>query len=519
MSHASLTFAELDAQAAGWAAYLKARGIGRGMRCLVLVRPGLPLIAVTFGIFRIGAVPVLIDPGMGLRSFLTCVARTRPQALVAIRFGHLISRLFWWRFSSVRHRVLVPGTLEARCPDGTVAGDPVGVDPQEVAALLFTSGSTGMPKGVVYTHGHFEAQVDLVRSSYGIEPGEVDMTLLPIFALFNPALGMATVVPEIDPRRPAALDPAKVVEAIHLRGVTNAFGAPPLWNRIAQWCEREGRDLAPMRRILLAGAAVPPPLVERLKRLLPSGEVHTPYGATESLPVATLDGASIIRLAKERPPELGPGVCVGNPVSGMKVALVEPDVSPARPWTNPGRRGEILVSGPVVTAAYDGLPEQTAKAKVRLPEADGTVRLWHRMGDIGYLDEEGRIWVEGRYAERVELPDGQTLYAEQVEPAFNRHPCVAKTALILFEQRGTKSAAIVVEPLPGAFPRDFAQRAAFAKELAGLREPGSPSAKVTSCFFLDRLPVDVRHNAKIHRLALARRAQAGRLGSPLMLGD
>lgn len=512
LSHLRLSYRELEQETAAWAGYLRHKGIRRGFRTLVLVRPGLPLIGLTFALFRLGAVPVVIDPGMGLGAFLACVRRTRPEALVGIPLGVLIRRLFFGTFRSVRVTVRVPSGLDARCPSGYLDGELAPVAPSEPAAILFTSGSTGMPKGVVYTGAHFEAQIASVRSTYGIVPGEVDLTLLPVFALFNPALGMASVVPEIDPRRPAALDPRKIVEAIQLRGVTNAFGAPPLWRRLADYCEATGTRLESVRRLLLAGAPVPPKLIGRLRALLPKGEVHTPYGATECLPVASLDGRSILEAAAACPPESGPGVCVGRPVAGMRVCILSGEEPGGVLKPAPlGAVGEIVVSGPVVTGQYDQLPEQTRRAKFEASIEPGESSvLWHRMGDAGRLDSEGRLWVYGRLAEAVELPEGR-LFSEQVEPAFQAHPEVQRSALIGLKEAGEIRPVVVIEPRSGELP-DRPQAERLVEELARMRPDCSPAMRVRGVFFCRRFPVDVRHNAKIHRLTLARWASKGRLG-------
>lgn len=218
IEYVTLSFAELDAEVAAWASRLSRAGIRRGDRTLVMVRQGLPLIASAFAVFQLGAVPVIIDPGMGLKSFLACVAQAQPRALVGIPLAQLVSRIARRSFRSVAVRVTASASLTARLTRpgarGGATAEPATASPRDLAAVLFTSGSTGAPKGVCYEHGMFDAQVRLIRETYGIEPGEVDLPLLPIFALFNPALGMTTVVPEIDPRRPADVDPAKIVQAI-----------------------------------------------------------------------------------------------------------------------------------------------------------------------------------------------------------------------------------------------------------------------------------------------------------------
>lgn len=498
IDYLSLTFAELDAEVGAWAGRLAARGIGRGDRTLIMVRPGLPLIASVFALFRIGAVPVVIDPGMRLSSFLECVRRTQPRALVGLPLAQLISRVLRRDFRSVAIRVPASSSLVARIGPGgpaiadsaiahCAAGDP--------AAILFTSGSTGSPKGVRYDHGMFEAQVRLIRDTYEIAPGEVDLPLLPVFALFNPALGMTTVVPELDPRRPAAADPAAIVQAIRQEKVTNSFGSPTLWRIIFDHCRARGITLPGLRRVLCAGAPVPASVWSDAPVFLPNGRLHSPYGATEALPVSSISNPDLRSTG---------GAPVGRPLSGISVKIIALSDEPiaalgdARELPD-GDIGEIIVSGPVVSREYDSLPEATRRAKIRGPGGE----VWHRMGDCGFRDAAGALWFCGRAAERVETPSG-TMHTEPCERVFRAHPRAARCALIGLGPRGNQVPAIVAE----ARAAGAADAAALAAELGALAAAHPQTSAITRFYFNPRFPMDVRHNAKIHRLALARWAAA-----------
>jgi len=516
IDYLSLSFAELAAEVAAWQLVLTSRGVRRGDRVLVMVRPGLPLIAAAFALFSHGAVPVVIDPGMGLKHFLACVERSRPRVLLGIPMARLISRVYRKAFRTVEIRIPASGSPTARKSSADFQSasekDPrvrlevcaTSTASTELAAILFTSGSTGAPKGVCYTHGMFDAQVELIRATYDIKPGEIDLPMLPVFALFNPALGMTTVVPEIDPSRPATVDPEKIIRAIRQEKVTSSFGSPTLWRKIAVHCHVKHITLPTMKRVLCAGAPVPPDLWNLMTSVLPNGQLHSPYGATEALPVSTISAAEILggtAVATEH----GAGTCVGHPLAANDVRIIGfidgPIDSLADIHDMPsGVIGEIIVRGPTVTHTYDALPEATAAAKI-IDRATGAV--WHRMGDAGYLDTNGRLWFCGRKAERVNSTDGP-IYTEQVEPLFNTHAHVRRSALIGLGERGRQRLAVVIEPTGAELIRTSADCRRFARELREIAKRLPHTAGIKLFYFRERFPVDVRHNAKIHRLTLAR---------------
>lgn len=508
IDYLTLSFAELSTEVDAWCARLAAAGVGRGDRTLVMVRQGLPLIAAAFALFRIGAVPVVIDPGMGLKNFLVCVRRSRPRALVGIPLARVFSRVFRRAFRSVQVRVAAASKGTARLADlrrPAPVFSPVVSAPDDAAAILFTSGSTGAPKGVHYTHGMFAAQVELIRETYAIQPGEVDLPMLPVFALFNPALGMTTIVPEIDPSRPALVDPRKIVQAILQENVTSSFGSPTLWGRIAQHCQATGQTLPTLRRVLCAGAPVPLWLWGTMAPVLPNGELHSPYGATEILPVASVSATEVLDETAMATLQ-GAGTCVGLVLPANRVKIITPVDGPILSLADAeelpvGEVGEIIVTGPSVTKSYDGLPEATAAAKIY---AGNTV--WHRMGDAGRLDAQGRLWFCGRLAESVSTLAGM-LYSEQVEPHFNMHEEVRRCALIGIGPRGRQRPAVVIEPVSGFNCDSSADCRRLTRELRELAQRQSYTESIKIFYFNPSLPVDVRHNAKIHRLTLRNWAQ------------
>jgi len=500
--YAQRSFAELEAEASATAHYFATAGIERGSRVLLMVRPGLDLIRIVFALFKMGAVPIVIDPGMGLKKFLRCVRHSKPSALVGITPAIWIARFFRPSFRAVSIKIGVGRSFEKQIGRFKNQGGYEVVDSaeDELAAILFTSGSTGPAKGVCYAHGMFLAQVEAIRRQYAIEPGEVDLPMLPVFALFNPALGMCTVVPDMNPSRPATVDPEQIVRAIQQNSVTNSFGSPALWTKIARHCERESITLPSIRRILMAGAPVPPALMAQMRAIIPNGEIHTPYGATEALPVSSISATEVLQQTAARTQQ-GEGTCVGIPLPDVLVRIIEPTedaitsigevvVLPA------GVIGEIIVQGASVTRGYDHLAQADAASKI----VDGAAH-WHRMGDMGWLDADGRLWFCGRKVERV-LTESGAMYTDCCEAIFNTHSQVFRSALI---DLGGGRPGIVIEPEQEAFPKSQAARTRFVESLLELGQNHALTAPIRDFFFEASFPVDVRHNAKIHRLSLARK--------------
>ena len=515
-AHTHLSYAQLERESNAIAAGLAAYGIGRGVRTVLMVRPSLELFILMFALFKAGAVPVLVDPGIDRRALSTCLAQAQPEAFVGIPLAHLGRVLFGWARGSIRRKVWVGkgrfaggiGYPALRAlGEKQLAGKPggaVAVDPDDPAAILFTSGSTGIPKGVVYRHRHFVAQVDLLRAAFDIRPGEIDLPTFPPFALFDPALGMTTVIPDMDPTRPALADPVRLIRTIEDFGISNLFGSPALVDTLSRYGAVRGIKLPTMKRVISAGAPVPLPVIERMLKMLPEdGKLWTPYGATECLPVAVVESRELAAVAKGHT-EHGAGTLVDRVVAPNRVRIIAPDDQPHAEWAQvrelaAGQIGEITVAGPTATDLYYGLPEQTARAKVR--DGDAIV---HRMGDMGYFDEQGRLWFCGRKSQRVVTPNG-TLYTEQVEPIINGHPQVFRSALVGIGPAGAQTPVMVLElepDIPGSeHPRIFAE----LRELATRH----PLTEQLSEFrvYPKAFPVDIRHNAKIGREKLAVWAQ------------
>jgi len=494
-----LSFGDLNKRADEYARGLQAAGIGRGDRVSLLVKPCLDFIPLVFAIFKLGALPVLIDPGMGRKPFLSCIESIAPRALIAEPIVMVLKGLFGRSFASVEIPITVgPSTwwwggrtLSACRVPGDARFESFPAERDDEAAILFTSGSTGPAKGVTYTHGIFDAQTRHIQQMYDIEPGEIDLACFPLFGLFSMAMGMTVVIPDMDPTKPAQADPDKLVEAIQTQGCTSAFGSPAIWKNVALRCRAQRTRLPSMRRILMAGAPVPVWMHEAFGEILSDGaQLHTPYGATESLPVASIGSHEVLSDTQERTRQ-GGGSCVGRPAPGIDIRIIEISDEPIAEWSDAllvpdGEIGEICVRGEVVTHEYKNAPSHTAAAKIQEGE-----EVCHRIGDLGYLDAEGRLWFCGRKSHRVRLADGGEMYTVPCEAIFNEHPEVYRSALV--EVHGAPVIVIELEP------EAESSEAELTEALLALGRANPLTAVIAQVRFHSGFPVDVRHNAKIRR--------------------
>lgn len=505
--YAELTYAELDTASDHAAAALAQAGIARGMKTALMVRPGRELFVLMYALFKLGAVPVLIDPGIDRRALKQCLDEAAPEAFVGIALAQFARILLGWARRSVRIVVSVGSrfgwggqtldALRARTSAAGFAAAPTRAD--ELAAILFTSGSTGVPKGVEYQHRHFLAQVDLLREAFAIAPGRVNMPTFPPFALFDPALGSTSVIPDMDPTRPATADPVKLIAAIERYGVDMLFGSPSLLDTLSRHCERHGVVLSSLRIVTSAGAPVPVSVLERLRLCLdPAARVYTPYGATECLPLAVVESRELLAHTRQAT-ESGAGTCVGLPLSANTVRIIAIDDGVVADWSQvrelpAGEIGEITVAGPTTTERYHARDAATALAKIR----DGD-RVVHRMGDLGWFDANGRLWFCGRKTQRVRAAGGD-LYTEQAEPIFNTIAGVKRSALVGVGAAGAQVPVLCIELAAEAGDEARERVEAEARNLA---QRYAHTRGIAHFLFHPRFPVDIRHNAKIGRERLA----------------
>jgi acyl-CoA synthetase (AMP-forming)/AMP-acid ligase II len=508
---------------------LNAYGLKSGMKAVLMVTPSIDFFALTFALFKAGIIPILVDPGMGIKNLKQCFVESAPDAFIGIPKAHIARILFGWGKDSVTKFLTVTeegaglganivssliGGMSLKSlltryasPTSVTSFDMVKLHDDAMSAILFTSGSTGTPKGVVYSHKMFEAQITALKEDYAIKPGERDLATFPLFSLFGPALGMASIVPDMDASKPIRANPAFIFAAIEKYQCTNLFANPALIEVLGQAGTAKSNTikLNSLKRVISAGAPATLSSIERFTQLLnDDAPVLTSYGATESLPLTKISSVDLLKTSHIT--DNGGGICVGAPVNGVEVSIIDISENSIETWHDNlalpiNTIGEIVVKGDMVSQQYYHRDLATAQAKI----IDGQ-QVRHRMGDLGYLDEFGLLWMCGRKAHRV-VTDKKVLFSIPCERIFNTHNVVKRTALVGVTINHKRVPVLCVELTDEAKKdNNFDESVLFsALKISALAH--KQTSAISHFLLHDDFPVDIRHNAKIFREKLAVWAQ------------
>ena len=486
-------------------------GVVPGDRVLMLVPAGVEFLALSYAVMGRGGIPIFIDPGIGRENLLKCIADAAPTVMIGSAKAQLLRWIGKAALKSVRLNILAADPLVGPSPNlgylKKFSSVPLAPVPGgDIGFIAFTSGATGIPKGVIFSDEMLAEQRRIFTGPLGLRAGAKDLPLLPIFSLFNLSVGVTSVFFPIDSSKPLTLEPDRVTKVIDDLGVNYSFGSPTLWKKIAEYCFRIRCELPTIERIFMAGAPVPAATLERVQGIIPNGTAYTPYGATEALPVTVVNSKEILGRQTSRAKTGEEGTYVGAPVQGVELKIIKSsagafDSIGSIIELGAGEIGEVIVRGRNVSLAYLNRPTETAASKIR----DGDT-WWHRMGDMGYLDDAGHLYFCGRKAHVVGALE-RTYFSIPTEAVFNRSERVRRSALV---DLGQGRAGIVVEPEPHHWPESVEAREAFLSELRKLGATDPLTRGIVDFFFHPSFPVDARHNAKIYRdrLGILAREQA-----------
>ncbi len=516
------SFADLENRVGALATGLRSAGVEPGHRVAVLVPPGADLTAAVYACWRVGASIVVADAGLGLRRMADALRSAHPDHLITIAAGLALASAFrlpgqrilagelpqaFYRPLKVEQSLTELGRVDHREGFATDNGGQARTiipDDDAEAAVLFTSGATGPPKGVVYRHAQLRSQIELVRRVFDVRPGDRLVAAFAPFALYGPALGIGAAVPQMDVTRPGTLTASALADAAAAIDATLVFASPAALRNVATTAgnltAEQHKALGRIRWVLSAGAPVPLQLLRAIHELLPAADLHTPYGMTEVLPVTN------ISLAEIEDAGSGNGVCVGRPLPGVGVRISPLDDfgrAIGELTERPHVTGEICVAAAHVKERYDQLWATEA--------ASSRNAGWHRTGDVGHIDVDGRLWVEGRLVQMIITASGPVTPVG-IEQRIEAVETVSAAAIVGVGPIGTQQiVAIVVGAVrSGRGPLADPEMAAAVRSACEV-----PLAAV---LVVDALPVDIRHASKVDRARLARWAErvlsGGRVGKP-----
>ncbi len=499
----SCSYDELDKRSNVYANAFVENGITQGTKTLVFVTPNLDFAPIIFALFKVGAIPVFIDPGMGLESMLSCVQSVEAEALIGISKVQYLRNIKRKYFSHIKTVINVDGNFWGTLSLSKIAKNQsnqfeiLEKEPSDLAAILFTSGGTGRPKGVEYTMGMFWKQTVMLKEAFRLTPSDKDYPGFPLFSLFTLALGLTTHICDFDASKPAQSNPKKILKDLLEYRITFGAGSPSIWKNVAEHCLKKKQTLPLVKTLALFGAPVRYELLEKLVKVFPNANIYTPYGATECLPVSLTSAHEVLGETKELRLQ-GKGVCVGYPLKGVEVQIIPmvdekvenlsiTGVLPA------GEIGEIIVKSPTTTPGYHLKAEATELIQIKDEQG-----YWHRMGDVGLIDEWNRLWFLGRKSHVVKT-DERMYYPTAVEAIFNEHNEVENCALI--EVNGKPALAVLRKDKKISLSIDYQEK--FFSELEILGQKYQASEGIQKYVLFEEFPVDTRHNIKIDRKKLS----------------
>ncbi len=500
ISYKHITYSDLGSLVARYHRGLTTLGLRQGDKVLFLVTPGIDFLALAYAVMAEGAIPVFIDPGIDKNYLFQALADIKADVFIGTQKAHFLRLLKKNLFSNLRFHIIANEWGVTGGPTLSVlrrfASTPqLPVKNNEVAMVAFTSGATGVPKGVIFTQAMVKAQLKVFREQFGILPGEKDLPLLPIFSIFQVANGVTSVIAPLNPSEPLALDPSIISRIIKDLSISYSFGSPTLWKKIAEYCVRVRTTLPTLKRVFMAGAAVPQSTVAVVNEILDSGEAFTPYGATEALPVTLIDSSQLLNKRSQFAKSGEEGTFVGEPIDGVELKIISEvdgqikDITDVR-YLETLNIGEIIVRGPTVSPGYLNRKDADELGKI----TDGDT-FWHRMGDMGYVDESGGLYYCGRKS-HVVRSGNRSFHSVPIEEIFNAHPSVARSALVEVEKG---EPGIVIEPLANLWTEDNSAQEKLINEMRSVAANSSLTKEITKFFVNQSFPVDRRHNAKIYR--------------------
>jgi len=494
--YTQMTFGDLLESINAYQAGLKSQGFNTGDRVILFFPPNIELYCLVIAMLASGIVPVFIDTGMGLKKVLMAIKDSRAKAIISVDKllkMRLILPTLWgkqlYSVDSKKRFGIRPLTSLRMATNETMPL--VDCTLEQHGIISFTSGSTGRPKGADRTHFSLIQQHKAIRHDWPDQPDDVLMPAFPVAVLHNLCCGIPTVLPAMNFRAPAAVESKRIIQQIEAMAITGLAGAPAYLWRIATEINRKKINFSNIRTVIVGGAPVQPSLCRELRAAFPQARVDVIYGSTESEPISYVSVDEVLATDLDK----YQGYLVGKPVEIAKVEIVKlpeelskiSDITLAPYRVDPQLVGEILVCGPHVLRAYVDNPEATKENKLPAPNGE----VWHRTGDTGYFDEQGRIWLTGR-SKDVVIMGGKRVQPYPLERQVMDIPGIERAALVNAPK--VKSTILAV-----SFQKQVEISNLYQQIDEQVKNLGFEGIEIK---LMNKIPVDGRHNSKTDRALL-----------------
>jgi acyl-CoA synthetase (AMP-forming)/AMP-acid ligase II len=511
-AHAEISYRDFGLRIRHFAQGLLDLGIQKGDRVIIFLPMGLDMYTAMFAVQRIGAIAVFLDSWARANHLGASADCVDPKAMISFKpafdlvaqvpeFSKMPLKILWGAGEGFEHRF---DKLLATSGEAPIAA----VESEFTALITFTTGSSGTPKGANRTHRFLSAQHEALNGVIPYTPADRDLPAFPIFSLNNLAAGVTTVLPALDLARPSERDPAMLISQIVTQGVSCATLSPSMLVGVAKHCHATSTQMSGLRRVVTGGAPISKDDVASFVEIAPNAELWVLYGSTEVEPMAHIEGhAWLAQKPKSSDPEiLEEGVNVGHIDSSLdyKFIKIRKDGIDLKetPWSEielpKGEIGEFIVSGDHVCRDYYNNPGAFFKAKIM--GEDG--RVWHRTGDLAYLDDEGHLWMVGRIHNAIER-GGKYHFPVRPEVLLKRMEFTAQAAYLgLPDASLTEKTAVALKLREGASQEQVVAevKRVFAKN----------QIPVDEIHLVESIPMDPRHHSKVEYTALKDSILAGR---------
>ena len=486
-----LTYTQLIDEIVQCSASLQAQGIGRGCKVLILASPNVQMAITLLALFRLGAVPIIIDPAVGLATVLKSIVRVRPDAIICKPLIKIFLPLFGKTLSTVTTVITTSQLINSPIlAKKKITNKPTADD---LAAIFFTSGSTDLPKPVEWTHRQLKAHVDSVPLMFELNEDDVDLALFPLSMLISPVLGISCKVPDYRKINPKSCDVNYLFTLIQQVEATVCFASPIIWSRLSRYCLANNKTLPSIKNAVSGGAPISAKIAKRVQKILPNGRFFSPYGATEASPITYADAIEF---------KQNYGVKLGRPVKGLRLKIK--NHAGINLAAHDHEVGEIMLAGDLVSKHYHLSPQLDAQAKVYDQEL-AVETCWHLTGDLAVVDEQGQLWSLGRLKDVVTAGD-DCLFTTLAEEPINLLDEVENSALLALHEPHHKQVIYLV--IEAANKLNKRQQQQLTRVVRDKLEEINYS--VDRVCFIKKMLVDKRHHSKIDRKALKKWLMKGR---------